>query len=76
MVAEIGHGRNMAIGKVGNMDVIPDTGAIAGVIIVAKDRQLGPLAVCYNCDVGTRLFGMPLGSSPISPDSCTPPGLK
>ena len=37
--AHIQHGRKMTGRKIDNVDVIPDTGAVPGFVVIAKDRQ-------------------------------------
>ena len=45
-------GLYMAFGKVHHMDIVPDTGAVGGGIIIAEDRKLFQFTNSHLCHVG------------------------
>ena len=58
----------MGFGKIDNMEIIPDAGAVRSIIIIAEylSSSLNPYAVCVI--YGTRFSGTPLGNSPMRAD--------
>ncbi len=43
---ELLHSRDVARGEVHDVDVVPDAGAVAGVVVLAKDGEGGHLPGC------------------------------
>ena len=66
----------MAGCNIHHVDVIPDTRSIRRIVVVSKYIQVWPSPTATWAMNGIKLFGSPLGSSPINPLSCAPTGLK
>lgn len=73
---EKSQGLHMRVSQIHHMDVIPNATAVHGIVIISKYGQLSriPAATCVM--KGTRLFGVPMGNSPILALECAPIGLK
>ena len=49
----------MGLGEIEHMDVIPNAGAVCGVVIITKDRDALPLTRCYLQDQRDQMsFGV------------------
>ena len=55
--AGVGHRRHMALGQIHHMDIIPDTGAIGGIVIVAENAEFLPAAHSHLGDKGHQIIG-------------------
>ena len=62
--------------KVDDVDIIPDARTVFRGIIVAENVDFFKFSDGNLRDIRPRLLGIPFGSSPISPLSCAPMGLK
>ena len=52
---QIVQGQDVGLGQVGNMDVVPDAGAVGGGVVVPEDAHVVPLAVGYLEDNGDQM---------------------
>ena len=57
VLRDVLHRRHMTLGKIHHMDVVPDTGAVRGVVVVAEYGQLFPAAHCHLGDKGHQVVG-------------------
>ena len=57
VVCNIFDSHHMALGKVYHMDIVPYTGTIVGVVVVAVDTQILPSANGNLGDVGHQVIG-------------------
>ena len=55
------------VGQVHHMDVVPHAGAVPGGIIVAKDADIGPLAVGHLKDQGDQVGFRVMGLADMAP---------
>ena len=53
----IAQGCHMALGQVGDMDIIPHAGAVGRGIIVAEHVQIGQRTHCHTGDIGHEVIG-------------------
>ena len=57
MCSSIGHGCHMALAQIHHMDVVPDTGAVVGVVIVAVNAEELPSAYGDLRDIRHQIIG-------------------
>ena len=66
----------MSLSKIHHMDIIPDTGAVRCVIIVAKYPETGQLAHCHLGDIGHQIVGNAVGILSDEPAGMRPDGVE
>ena len=66
----------MRVRYIRNMNIVPDTGTIAGRIIIPIHLHLRDFSDGSLRNGGHQICGLPMGNSPISTEGWAPTGLK